>query len=133
MKNDSIKIAVSSSVLAAEYHAGASLRDLAAKYGCSFQNIQIRLSNANVPMRSTGATRTIPDKACPTCGNVFTPTYRNQVFCCSEHIRKKSVCIRGHELTEENRYHFPSSASQCRQCQHIRSKEYIARKRAEQG
>jgi len=39
---------VSSEQLVAEYQAGATGRDLAAKYGTSFQNIYIRLWNAGI-------------------------------------------------------------------------------------
>jgi hypothetical protein len=130
MSSASVKIATSSEELVAEYLGGATLRDLAAKYSCSFQNIHTRLLNAGVAMRGHGKTRTILNRICPTCGRTFRPYSRNQVFCCAEHVRKKSVCVRGHELTEDNRYHFPGSASRCKQCQRIRAAAYRARKQA---
>jgi len=131
MSNKSIKIAATSDELAAEYRAGATILELARKYGCSFQNISIRLANANVQMRAAAPAKDIPDKICPTCGKTFSTYSRDQRFCCKEcTTRIKSVCKRGHVLTEDNRYHFPSSQSRCKECSRIRQRAYNERRKA---
>lgn len=115
-------------VLVADYHAGLSIRALARKYGTSFQNINIRLLNAGVQMRPPGNWRaTVPfiEKTCPTCGRLFHTKQQRQRFCSQLCVRKKTVCIRGHVLTEDNRYHFPSSASRCIQCAKMRQRGEI--------
>ena len=129
-KATSIKIAASSDELAAEYRAGATLRELAAKHGCSFQNINARLHTAGVVMRPLGAAKQIPDKVCPTCGTIFTTSYRDQVFCRQECVRIKDTCVHGHALTEDNRYHYPGGNSRCRICHHRRVKAYSERRKA---
>ena len=131
LSNKSIKIAASSSELAAAYNAGATIRELAAIHGCAFQNIHARLLNAGVKMRLVGQTKRGPAdiRECPTCGKQFKAYSKTKRLCSSEHIRRVSVCTRGHILTEENRYHYPGSASRCKKCMHIRQKAYRARKK----
>ncbi len=132
-KATSIKIAATSEQLAAEYRAGATTRELAAKYGCSFQNINIRLITYGVAMRPPSKIPTLLPSVCPTCRKVFRPHNSHQVFCCHECVRQKDTCIRGHALTEDNRYHFPSSRSRCKRCQNMRDAAYRARKKSRQS
>ncbi len=129
-KATSIKISATSEQLAAEYRAGATIRELAEKYGCSKQNINIRLLNYGVAMRHS--TRMRPDRVCPTCGKIFQTRKKSQLFCRQECVRMKDTCIRGHELTEDNRYHYPGGNSRCKLCQAIRDADYRARKKARQ-
>ena len=113
--------------LTTEYYAGATVRELGARYGCSFQNIAHRLATAGLQMRPTR--EPIPTAECPTCGKRFWPVTRKQRFCRSQCIRKKAVCVRGHPLTEDNRYHFPSSSSRCKECAKERDRAWRKRKK----
>lgn len=108
------------------YEAGATLRDIARQFGGSFQNVHIRLINAGVQMRpQSSSRRTLHDKTCPTCGKMFRPYNARQCFCKPVCVRVKSVCKRGHPLTEDNRYHFPSSNSRCKLCAQMRQRGEI--------
>lgn len=118
--------------LIAEYQAGASTREIGARHDCSYQNIAQRLRSAGVVMRPTAVTR-LDARACPTCGVTFQPRHSGQVYCKTEHVRHKTTCVRGHALTEENRYHFPSAQSRCKECAKIRGREYRKRKKARRG
>jgi hypothetical protein len=107
------------------YEAGATIRQIAKQFGGSFQNVNIRLINAGVQMRPASRQRVLPDRTCPTCGTVFRPRHSQQRHCRVECIRSKDTCKRGHPLTENNRYHFPSAHSRCKLCSRMRQRGEI--------
>lgn len=104
--------------LIADYKAGATVRDLSARYGTTFQNIAVRLRNAGVvrPLKQ------FAKRICVTCGRRYTPSRNDQRFCNAQCIRRKTVCVNGHPITEENRYHFPSGNSRCKTCAQMRNR-----------
>jgi hypothetical protein len=114
-------------VLIQDYQAGATVRELAARYGTSFQNIAMRLQNAGIarPIKQ------LAEQVCPTCGKTYRPSYSKQRFCNATCIRNKTHCVNGHLLTEENRYHYPSSNSRCKLCAQARDRAARLKRKAQ--
>lgn len=84
------------------------------------------------------------DLVCPTCGKVRRYKGSNQYkipamlkssggkcnICSAKSLphRRKSTCKRGHQLTEENVYHYATGARRCKLCDRIRHQNSLARR-----
>jgi len=128
---------VPTATLAAEYEAGASLRQLAARHGVSFQSLAMQLKTAGVPRRPKHPRKREP-RPCATCGTIYTPRNAAQRYCCRtcvpmtmKGIHYKTHCKHGHPLVGANLD--PRSGRtppRCRDCRLEAQARYRARKKA---
>jgi ferredoxin len=124
--------------LAADYAAGMTLRQLAQKYGITFQAAHERLRHTGVEMRPTSAIK-YPPRACAGCGELFKPRNGAERFCsrvCHSQAIKgthyKTHCKRGHPLTADNLY-ASGGKTRCKQCMQMHDKASRERKRTSGG
>jgi len=66
--------------LIAEYEAGATLRQIARRYGVSFQTLAVQLKHAGVARRPKHP-RKYADRVCVTCGGTYHPWNGQQRYC----------------------------------------------------
>lgn len=124
-------------VLVGEYLAGDTLREIAARYGVSFQTLAVQLRNAGIERRPRGLGKH-EARICanPACQKVFKPKDAAQRYCCNAHVERKGKhrqthCKRGHPLMDGNLD--PRSRGtppRCSTCRRMKQAEYKKRKRA---
>lgn len=119
-------------VLAGDYAAGDTLRDMAKRYGVSFQSLAIQMRNAEIELRPKSANaRKYADRACERCGATYHPRYAGQRFCGRACTRgpRQAFCKRGHPLVEGNlRPRYGKLPRRCIACEKLKQKEYRERK-----
>lgn len=120
-------------VLVGEYEAGDSLREIAKRYGVSFQTLAVQLRNAGVERRPRNSNRRrYAERACERCGAAFYPRYDGQRYCSFACTRgpRQTTCKRGHPLTEENlRPRYGKAPRRCIACEKLQQKKYRERKK----
>jgi len=116
------------------YASGATLRELAARYGISFQRIAIRLRGAGVVLRPRHKRPAQPHPcAVDGCPNmVADPRQRFCSLACAGASRRRPMCRHGHPLIPENLYpRYGKTPPRCKRCGRRRLAEWKARKKAE--
>jgi len=123
---------VPSVVLAGDYAAGDSLREMAERYGVSFQTLAIQMRNAGIERRPAHSNkRKYADRVCERCGATYQPHYAKQRYCSFECTKgpRQATCKRGHLLTEDNlRPRYGKAPRRCIACEKLKQKEYRERK-----
>lgn len=115
--------------LAADYHAGASLRTIGRRYGLSHVGVANRLQEAGICRRTPAARMQL--RICTTCGSSFRPKTADQQRCASDCRRETHppTCKHGHPLTPQNLTpRYGRIAPRCRQCMYLAQARYRARK-----
>lgn len=126
---------ISTDALAADYTAGMNLRELAQRYGLTFQAIHGRLIRAGITMRWRGQAQP-PKRPCAACGRVFQPQKESARYCSLACLPRrgthyKTHCKRGHLLDGDNLSpRYGKSPPRCRECQRERQRVYDQKRRA---